>query len=228
MPATSQKFKFGSTEREMDHDSSRPFELITGTIGEKEFGILAKALKTNSSLTTLNLAGISIGDNGAQALSEAPHGTICSMRSNDNSVPTGVDYYYTTEPKDMSDSGYFFDGIIGYMYGGPTMYAHPAFHHWYNPTGRDSFYTHEYSKGETLESGYVYQGVVGYFSLGPDTDMVPLLRWCLPDGSRHFITTDLKGGMGPSCGYLFQGVAGYIYPKPRPITKPLFCWYYSQ
>ncbi|KAG0349324.1 hypothetical protein BG005_011034, partial [Podila minutissima] len=47
------------------------FELAAGSIGGKEFGRLAEALKTNSTLTTLNLELNSIGDNGAQALAEA-------------------------------------------------------------------------------------------------------------------------------------------------------------
>ncbi|KAG0047223.1 hypothetical protein BGZ90_007936, partial [Linnemannia elongata] len=47
------------------------FELATGHIGGNEFGRLVMILKTNSTLTTLNLEDNSIGDNGAQALSEA-------------------------------------------------------------------------------------------------------------------------------------------------------------
>ncbi|KAG0351167.1 hypothetical protein BGZ54_003387 [Gamsiella multidivaricata] len=47
------------------------FEMVARSIGGKEFGILAETLKTNSILTTLDLAGNSIESNGAQALSEA-------------------------------------------------------------------------------------------------------------------------------------------------------------
>ncbi|KAG9061306.1 hypothetical protein KI688_007284 [Linnemannia hyalina] len=47
------------------------FELAALSIGGKEFGRLAETLKTNSTLTTLNLRDNSIGDNGAQALSAA-------------------------------------------------------------------------------------------------------------------------------------------------------------
>ncbi|OAQ22358.1 hypothetical protein K457DRAFT_26132 [Linnemannia elongata AG-77] len=46
-------------------------ELAPRSIKGKEFGILVEALKANSTLTTLDLLGNSIGDNGAQALSKA-------------------------------------------------------------------------------------------------------------------------------------------------------------
>ncbi|KAF9538509.1 hypothetical protein EC957_006683, partial [Mortierella hygrophila] len=62
------------------------FELAPGSIGGKEFERLAEALKTNSTLTTLDLRSNSIGDNGAQLLSEALKTnstlTILDLRSN--------------------------------------------------------------------------------------------------------------------------------------------------
>ncbi|KAG0097773.1 hypothetical protein BGZ93_002021, partial [Podila epicladia] len=47
------------------------FEVAPSPIGGKEFGRLVETLKTNSTLTTLNLWSNSIGDNGAQALADA-------------------------------------------------------------------------------------------------------------------------------------------------------------
>ncbi|KAF9536772.1 hypothetical protein EC957_009735, partial [Mortierella hygrophila] len=46
-------------------------ELASTIIGGRDFGILADALKTNSTLTTLDLRGNSIGSDGAKALAEA-------------------------------------------------------------------------------------------------------------------------------------------------------------
>ncbi|KAF9944994.1 hypothetical protein BGZ72_001783, partial [Mortierella alpina] len=47
------------------------FEMVPGPIGGKEFGVLSETLRTNATLTILDLRGNSIGDNGALALSEA-------------------------------------------------------------------------------------------------------------------------------------------------------------
>ncbi|KAF9176809.1 hypothetical protein BGZ51_009621 [Haplosporangium sp. Z 767] len=57
--------------KKSSHLCKLSFEIVAISIGGKEFGILAEALKANSTLTTLNLKWDSIGDNGAQALSEA-------------------------------------------------------------------------------------------------------------------------------------------------------------
>ncbi|KAG0041328.1 hypothetical protein BGZ89_007519, partial [Linnemannia elongata] len=63
-------------------------ELASGRIGGKEFGILAKALKTNSTLTTLDLQGNSIGDDGAKALAEAlkTNSTLTTLNLYNNSI----------------------------------------------------------------------------------------------------------------------------------------------
>ncbi|KAF9335399.1 hypothetical protein BG006_000186 [Podila minutissima] len=64
------------------------YELTTGSVGGKEFGRLAETLKTNSTLTTLNLKGSSIGDNGAQALAEAlkTNSTLTTLNLEGNSI----------------------------------------------------------------------------------------------------------------------------------------------
>ncbi|KAG9061059.1 hypothetical protein KI688_007688 [Linnemannia hyalina] len=64
------------------------FELSPGSIGGKEFERLAEALKTNSTLTTLDLQHNSIGDNGAQALSEAlkVNSTLTTLDLQHNSI----------------------------------------------------------------------------------------------------------------------------------------------
>ncbi|KAG0275391.1 hypothetical protein BGZ97_010305, partial [Linnemannia gamsii] len=64
------------------------FELIAGSIGGKAIGRLAEALKTNSTLITLNLEGNSIGDDGAKALSEAlkTNSTLTTLDLGSNSI----------------------------------------------------------------------------------------------------------------------------------------------
>ncbi|KAG0010688.1 hypothetical protein BGZ81_002607, partial [Podila clonocystis] len=57
--------------RRPSHLHKLSLEMVPESIGVKEFGLLSETLKTNSTLTTLNLQSNSIGDNGAQALSEA-------------------------------------------------------------------------------------------------------------------------------------------------------------
>ncbi|KAG0284302.1 hypothetical protein BGZ96_011313 [Linnemannia gamsii] len=61
----------GGTFSGKPHACKMSCGLASGRIGGKELGILVEALKTNSTLTTLNLEDNSIGPNGAQALSEA-------------------------------------------------------------------------------------------------------------------------------------------------------------
>ncbi|KAF9538172.1 hypothetical protein EC957_007124, partial [Mortierella hygrophila] len=58
----------GFQPKTSSHFCKLSFELAPGSIGGKEFERLAEALKTNSTLTTLDLRSNSIGDNGAQAL----------------------------------------------------------------------------------------------------------------------------------------------------------------
>ncbi|KAF9312585.1 hypothetical protein BG006_004327, partial [Podila minutissima] len=53
------------------HHCKFSFELVAGLLGQKEFGRLAEALKTNSTLTILDLSGNSIEEDGAQVLAEA-------------------------------------------------------------------------------------------------------------------------------------------------------------
>ncbi|KAG0358602.1 hypothetical protein BGZ54_010353 [Gamsiella multidivaricata] len=63
-------------------------EMNATFIGVNELEILAEALKTNSTLTTLNLESNSIGDNGALALSEAlkTNSTLTSLDLQYNSI----------------------------------------------------------------------------------------------------------------------------------------------
>ncbi|KAG0334005.1 hypothetical protein BG000_008716 [Podila horticola] len=64
------------------------FELMAESIGGKSFGRLAEALKTNSTLTTLDLMRNSIGDTGAQALAEAlkTNSTLIALDLQNNSI----------------------------------------------------------------------------------------------------------------------------------------------
>ncbi|KAG0340547.1 hypothetical protein BG005_003180, partial [Podila minutissima] len=70
------------------HHCKFSFELVNGSIGRKEFGKLAEALKTDSTLTNLDLAGNAIGDDGAQALAEAlkTNSTLITLDLAGNSV----------------------------------------------------------------------------------------------------------------------------------------------
>ncbi|KAF8937998.1 hypothetical protein BGZ47_008765 [Haplosporangium gracile] len=53
-------------------------------------------------------------------------------------VITNPDHYYTANLKDMSDSGYRFEGIAGYLY--PENIAlTTTLHHWFNLTVCDNF-----------------------------------------------------------------------------------------
>ncbi|KAF9557117.1 hypothetical protein EC968_007796 [Mortierella alpina] len=64
------------------------FEMIIRSTRAKEFGILAKTLKINSILTTLNLWGNWLGDKEAQALSEAlkTNSTLTTLGLRYNSI----------------------------------------------------------------------------------------------------------------------------------------------
>ncbi|KAF9201931.1 hypothetical protein BGZ59_002435, partial [Podila verticillata] len=70
------------------HPHKLSFELLTGRLGEKEFGILAKTLRANSTLTILNLQSNSIGANGAQALAEAlkTNSTLTTLNLDNNLI----------------------------------------------------------------------------------------------------------------------------------------------
>jgi len=64
------------------------FELVAESFGIKELRLLSKALRTNSTLTTLNLKENKIGDAGAQALSEAleTNKTMTTLDLSDNEI----------------------------------------------------------------------------------------------------------------------------------------------
>ncbi|KAF9551518.1 hypothetical protein EC957_008187 [Mortierella hygrophila] len=63
-------------------------ELASKLIGEREFGILAEVLKTNSTLTTLNLKYNSIGSDGAKAMAEVlkTNSTLTTLDLSNNSI----------------------------------------------------------------------------------------------------------------------------------------------
>lgn len=90
------------------------------------------------------------------------------MRSN-------PDHYYTTDPKDMSDSGYRFEGITEYLY--PEKFAHTiALHHWFNAALGDNFYTVDEPHPPSTD-GYDYKDIVGYIYQNAARGTAPLLRW---------------------------------------------------
>ncbi|KAG0375797.1 hypothetical protein BGX24_008647 [Mortierella sp. AD032] len=70
------------------HFCTLSLELATGFIEGKEFARLAEALKTNSTLTTLDLKHNSIGDNGAKTLAEAlkTNSTLTTLYLQGNSI----------------------------------------------------------------------------------------------------------------------------------------------
>ncbi|KAF9115390.1 hypothetical protein BGW39_003061, partial [Mortierella sp. 14UC] len=78
----------GFPPKKSTHVCKMSFELASGRIGEKEFVILAEALKTSLTLPSLDLRGNSIGDNGAQALSEAlkTNSTLTTLDLQSNSI----------------------------------------------------------------------------------------------------------------------------------------------
>ncbi|KAG0284979.1 hypothetical protein BGZ97_008003 [Linnemannia gamsii] len=102
-----------------------------------------------------------------------------------------ADNYYTTNPKDMSKSGYRFEGITGYLY--PEKFANTVpLHHLFHPLSGDNFYTldkpqtspnsdgYEYKGkvgGELAPDNYVFEGVTGYMYPEPVEGTVPLFRW---------------------------------------------------
>ncbi|KAF9924507.1 hypothetical protein BGZ67_009215 [Mortierella alpina] len=75
------------------HTCKLSFELSTGRIGGNEIARLAMMLKTNKTLTTLDLRDNSIGPDGAKALAEAlmTNSTVATLDLRDNSIgPDGA------------------------------------------------------------------------------------------------------------------------------------------
>ncbi|KAG9069785.1 hypothetical protein KI688_009110 [Linnemannia hyalina] len=76
----------GFPPKKSNHICKMSCELASTMIGGKDIGMLANALKTNSTLTTLDLGSKSIGDNGAKALADALKAnltlTTLDLRSN--------------------------------------------------------------------------------------------------------------------------------------------------
>lgn len=134
-----------------------------------------------------------------------------------------ADNYYTTNPKDMSKSGYRFEGITGYLY--PEKFANTVpLHHLFHPLSGDNFYTLDKPQTSPNSDGYEYKGKVGYIYRHPTRGTAPLLRWWLMDQGDHFYTTHPSGELAPD-NYVFEGVTGYMYPEPVEGTVPLFRWY---
>ncbi|KAG9069808.1 hypothetical protein KI688_009133 [Linnemannia hyalina] len=78
----------GFPPKKSTHVCKMSCELASTLIGGREFGILAEALKTNSTLTTLDLGGNSIGFDGAKALAEAlkTNSTLATLHLWNNSI----------------------------------------------------------------------------------------------------------------------------------------------
>ncbi|KAF9570637.1 hypothetical protein EC968_001524 [Mortierella alpina] len=70
------------------HFCTLSFEIETGSLTEEDLGILADALKVNTTLTILNLTSSSVGINGAQALAEAlkTNTTLTTLNLAHNSI----------------------------------------------------------------------------------------------------------------------------------------------
>ncbi|CAO3568632.1 unnamed protein product, partial [Mortierella alpina] len=70
------------------HLQKLSFEMVPGSLGAKDFGLLSEVLKTNSTLTTLKLESNKIGDDGAQALAEAlkTNKTVATLNLRSNSI----------------------------------------------------------------------------------------------------------------------------------------------
>ncbi|KAF9375877.1 hypothetical protein BGX21_003661 [Mortierella sp. AD011] len=81
--------KLSSLEpRKSSHLHKLSFEMIHHSIGAGDFRVLINSLKTNTTLTTLNLGDNSIGNEGALALPEAlkTNTTLIPLRLQDNSI----------------------------------------------------------------------------------------------------------------------------------------------
>ncbi|KAF9151409.1 hypothetical protein BGX20_005423, partial [Mortierella sp. AD010] len=74
--------------RKSSHLHNLSFEMIPYSIGAGDFRVLVNSLKTNTILTTLNLRGNSVGDEGTLTLSEAlkVNATLTTVNLNDNSI----------------------------------------------------------------------------------------------------------------------------------------------
>ncbi|KAF9911772.1 hypothetical protein EC991_002500 [Linnemannia zychae] len=81
----------GVQQKESRNACKTSCELVTTLINEEEFRILEEALKTDSTLTTLGLAGSSIGDNGAKTLAEVlkTNLTLTTLDLMNNSIGYG-------------------------------------------------------------------------------------------------------------------------------------------
>ncbi|KAG0196550.1 hypothetical protein BGX28_009996, partial [Mortierella sp. GBA30] len=78
----------GLQSKRLSHFPKISFEVLWGICEEKEVRRLAETLKTNSTLTTLDLSSNSIGENGAIALSEAlkTNSTLTTLHLKRNSI----------------------------------------------------------------------------------------------------------------------------------------------
>ncbi|KAG0058448.1 hypothetical protein BGZ90_004943 [Linnemannia elongata] len=82
---------------------------------------------------------------------------------------TGTDHYYSTDPKSLPASGYYFEKITGYLY--PDKFANTVpLHHWFNPILGDNFYTID-EPNLPSTNGYEYKGIIHEENLCLDLNM---------------------------------------------------------
>lgn len=132
-----------------------------------------------------------------------------------------TDHFYTTDPNGevAKDSGYTFEGIIGYVYPTQQPDSVPFYRFCHSVTG-DHFYTQ--SSNAEGATGYVFEKIECYLPAAGDTRGDPIYRWF--GNSEHFYTTDPKGEVAAASGYSLDGEAGLIFLKDVQYSVPLYRW----
>lgn len=132
-----------------------------------------------------------------------------------------IDHFYTTDPSGETAlaSGYFFEGIPGYVFPSQEPDTVPIYRFFSAKTG-DHFYTRDPNGEIAPQISYVKEGDVAWWMYSSArAGTTALYRWY--GNGDHFYTTDPNGELAPKLGYSKEGIIGYICTGQTPRAVPL-------
>lgn len=138
---------------------------------------------------------------------------------------TTSDHYYTTSTSNrdtaISDAGYSFQNIAGYLYQYPEPGAIPLIQLW-SGNRNDHAYAAGNTEASALEAvGYTRQGIIGYMPPGPGPGIAPFYRMysaAYPDHFYSRLDWELNSARTSFRGYVNGGLlpghpylVGYVF-----------------